>query len=150
MRVILLRDLPGTGRRGEAVTVPDGFARNYLIPKGLSVIATEAVISQLKQDRKKQALAEENQQARLKDLVGKLQGLRVTIPAKVNERGRLFGSVTAKTITEAVKKQGLIVQPEWLKIEKPLDTVGDFSVLAQLGPEFSSRLTVTIVDGHAA
>lgn len=147
--MILLHDLSGTGRRGEIVTVPDGFARNYLIPQGLGAVATEAALSQLKQNREKKLLAEDKQRVTLKDLASQLQDLHVTIPSKVNERGHLFGSVTAKTISAAVNKQGLTIRPQWLKIERPLDTVGDFPVIVQLAPDLSSRLTVTIVDSHA-
>lgn len=105
MKVILKQDVKGKGKKGELVNVSDGYARNYLLPRGLAVQADAAAMNELKNREQAAAYHEEQQQKKARDTAAKIDGKTLKVTAKGGQSGRLFGSVTTKEVAEELKKQ---------------------------------------------
>ncbi|MDL2288157.1 50S ribosomal protein L9 [Oscillospiraceae bacterium OttesenSCG-928-F05] len=147
MKVILRQDVRGQGKKGEMVTVSDGYARNFLLPRNLAVEATADALNKMKlQDRaKKEREAREKQE--MEALAVKLQSMVTKIPAKAGSGGRLFGSVTSKEISESLKAQhGVDVPKNKIVLDEPLKHFGTFEVRAKLGHEVTGTLVVTVTE----
>jgi large subunit ribosomal protein L9 len=148
MKVLLLDDVKGLGDAGQVKEVAEGYARNYLIPKKLAVVATPAA---LKEHEQRQA-AEKKRQAKIdeemRELGKKISGASVTIRSKVGEGGKLYGSVTTGDVAEAMEKQlGQVVDKRKIEIEEPIRHVGEYKVPVKLSKNVSSTVTV-IVEGE--
>ena len=145
MIVILLKDVKGAGKAGEVVKVSDGYARNMLIPKGL---AEEATGGNVKSLEKQKALAEERKAAeyeKAKALADKLAGVTVDIATKSGEGGKLFGSITAKDIADALKGQhGIDMDKKKFVMDSPIKNIGESEVLIKLFYDVSARLKVNV------
>ncbi|MCR4440612.1 MAG: 50S ribosomal protein L9 [Peptococcaceae bacterium] len=145
MKVILTGDVKGTGKKGDVINVTEGYARNFLLPRGLAVEATKHNLAEL--DRQKAALdkkrAEELEKAR--DLKKRLDQLVVTLPVKTGEAGRLFGSITAKDIGEALlEKHGLTVDKRKIELKTPIKALGSYPVAVRLHPEVTATIDVRV------
>jgi len=144
MKVILKEDIKGIGRMGDTVNVKTGHARNFLLPKGLAMEATE----------KNQAAVEKlKRQVSLKLIKGKedaeaaaerLAGVVLNIPAKAGEEGKLFGSVTTMDIEEALKAQGIEVDRKKILLEEPIKKLGEYEVPVKLHPEVTASVKVNV------
>lgn len=145
MKIILRDDIPSLGKTGEVVRVADGYARNYLIPKGLALEATPKNLKVWEEERKThlKRLAREKEEA-LKALEG-LEGLTLTFPRKAGEDGRLFGSVTSMDIEERLKERGFDVDKRKILLEEPIKTLGVFTVPVKLHQEATANLKVEVV-----
>lgn len=142
MRVILKKDVPGLGRRGDALDVRDGYARNYLIPRDLAVPATDGRVRE--EESRKEAL--KSREARIlesaRQEAERVGGKRVVVLAKAGQ-GRLFGSVTAQDIAEALARQyGVCVDKRKIMLEENLKELGVHEVQVQLHP--SVRVTIEV------
>lgn len=145
MKVILLKDVKGTGKKGQLLTVADGFARNALLPKGLAVEATPANMNILK--GKSEAIAHKKEVAfdTAKDLAERLKDVEVTIRAKAGAAGKLFGSVTAKDISEEIEKKYKIkLDKRWFDVKDGIKTIGTQTVGVWLHPEVKTSVKVTV------
>ena len=105
MKVILLEDVKGKGKKGELCTVSDGYARNYLLPKGLAIVADKSAMTELESKQSAAAYHKEQERLQATELAGKLNEAVVTFTAKAGENGKLFGSITAKDVAEQLKMQ---------------------------------------------
>ncbi len=148
MKVLLLDDVKGLGDAGQIKEVAEGYARNYLIPKKLAVVATPAT---LKEHEEKQ-VAEKKRQAKvdeeMRDLGKKISGTTITVRSKVGEGGKLYGSITTADIAEAMEKQlGQSVDKRKVEIEEPIRHVGEYKVPVKLSKNVTSTVTV-IVEGE--
>jgi len=146
MKVILLQDVPNLGKRGDSVEVSPGYARNYLLPKGLVVEATPAALKEwdARASREQEKASRELAQARA--LAEKLSQREIQVAAKAGEGGRLFGSVTSKDLSEAVSRQlGLQIDRRKIHLEENLKSLGTFTVTVRLHPEVMADLKVKIV-----
>jgi large subunit ribosomal protein L9 len=144
MKVILLSDLRHRGKRGETVEVKPGFARNYLLPQGLALVATAGNQKYFESQRKKidqNHAAERDAAARI---AGDLVGVKVTIRKRVSESQTLYGSVTAGEIADALKAKGFDIDRRRLDLEGGIKTVGDHAVRVELHPEVVAEVTVTV------
>ena len=148
MKVIFNVDVKGQGKKGELKEVSDGYARNFLLPRGLAAEATNDNINthNLKEKAKAAQLAREK--ALAEENAKKLSGVQVTIRAKAGKNGKLFGAVTSQEIADALKAQfdidiekNKIVQPE------PIKNFGSYTVKAKLGFEISGSINVLVVEG---
>lgn len=148
MKIVLWQAIRGTGRRGDIVNVPDGYARNFLIPRGLAQPATADVIKRIERQRERGERQKQEKRTKQQELAKTLNHVRVTVAASTTEAGHLFGSVTASDIVEALQKQGYDVPPQALDIERPLDAVGSYTIPVQLGNDVRASITVTIVASH--
>ncbi len=147
MKVILQQDVKGKGKRGQLVEVPDGYARNFLLPKKLAVPATAEHLNTMKmQDRAKAAqIAQEKAEAEA--VAEQLKGAVVKIPAKAGTGGRLFGAVTSKEISEALEAQfGIAIAKNKIVQEEPIKSFGSFELKCKLGHEISGTLYVIVTE----
>ena len=145
MIVILLKDLKGTGRAGDVVKVSDGYARNMLIPKGIAKEATEGNIRSLEKAKAVQAEKVAADKDAARQLADKINDHTVNIATKGGEGGRLFGSITSKDITEALKDQhGIDIDKKKMILESPIKHTGDFNVEIKLFSEVTAILKVKV------
>ncbi|MEG0829501.1 MAG: 50S ribosomal protein L9 [Anaerovoracaceae bacterium] len=145
MNVILLKDVKGSGKAGEVVKVNDGYARNMLIPRGMAKEATDGNVRSLE---KQKALMEEKkaeQHAAAEKKAELLNGLTVDIKAKGGEGGRLFGAITSKHISEALKEQhDVVVDKKKIKLDGPIKQAGQATVPVKLYFEVTANLKLNI------
>ncbi|MGE5509473.1 MAG: 50S ribosomal protein L9 [Chitinophagales bacterium] len=145
MKVILKQDVPTLGKRGATVEVSEGYARNFLMPRGLAVEASEGALKALAVEKKVAENKAAKEEAEARALGEKLKGLEVVIPAKMGEGGRLFGSVTAKDIADALAKQKIKLDKKKLELEEPLKHLGTYEVTVKLHPKVHVSLKVQVV-----
>jgi len=144
MKVILTKDVKGTGKKGDAVNVADGFARNFLFPKGLAIEANASNINELNQQKSSIAHKKQVELETAKDLAQRLKDVTVTIKAKSGANGKLFGSVTSKDIAEELKKQkGITLDKRWIETEA-IKSLGEHTVGIWLHPQVSTSIKVII------
>ncbi len=146
VRVILTQDVPNLGHAGDVKDVSPGYARNYLLPRKLAIEATPGNLKQWEQRR--QALQRQAAQARASAaaLAEKLAQTTVRVPVRVGEMGRLFGSVTAQDIANALAEQAALeIDRHAIALEEPLRTLGTHEVSVRLGAGITSKLTVEVV-----
>ncbi len=136
MEVILQEKIDKLGDVGDVVRVKDGYARNYLMPRGLVVEATPGNVRAVEDLKGQIASREKKATAHLRELAGKLSTLKLSAPVKVGEDDRLFGSVTAITISELLQEQGHEVDRKAIDLDEPIKTLGVHSVPVKLHPEF--------------
>lgn len=145
MKVILREDVPNLGVAGELIEVADGYGRNYLIPKGLAMKATATSMKalrhqeKLREDRLKKLRRGAEAQAE------KFSGVSLTIPVKVGEGDRLYGSVTTQDIEEALLKEGITIDRRRLLLEEPIKSLGLYKVPVKLHPEVTAEVQVWVV-----
>ncbi len=145
MKVILKEDIEGLGKGGEIVTVKDGYARNYLIPRGLAVKATTKNLNQL---RHEQEVIQRQIRKRLQhayDLANRISETSVTIARLVGESEKLFGSVSAKDIEEALREEGIVIDKHTIMLEEPIKALGVYHVPIKLHTDIHAELKVWVV-----
>jgi large subunit ribosomal protein L9 len=146
VRVVLRNDLPGTGNRGDSVDVAGGFARNFLFPRGYAFAATAGGEAQAVAMRRSRDLQEARDRDSAVAIAQALVGQTVTLSVRAGKKGRLFGSVTAHDIAEAVSQQkGVGVERRQVALREPIKTVGTFPVQFQLFPEVEVEVVVEVV-----
>lgn len=145
MKVILKEDVKTLGKKGKVCEVSDGYARNFLLPRGLAVEATEGNVQDLAHKQKIEDQRRQKEKQNALDLAQKLEGLTVTIKVKVGDKGRLFGSVTNKEIAEALEKgYNIKLDKRKIEIKDPIKTVGEHSAVFKIHPEVNGNLKVMI------
>ena len=148
MKVILQKDVKGTGKAGDIVNVNDGYARNYLLPRKLATEATADNINALKLKEKAKAAQMAKEKAQAEENAKKLSGVQVIIRAKAGSGGKLFGAVTSQEISNALKEQfGIEIEKNKIVQAEPIKTFGSFTVKAKLGYEISGNVNVLVVEG---
>ncbi|MEE1196852.1 MAG: 50S ribosomal protein L9 [Lachnospiraceae bacterium] len=145
MKVILLADVKSLGKKGDIVNVSDGYARNMILPKKLGVEATSKNLNDLKlQNQHEEKVAKENLAA-AQAFAKELETITVTVTIKTGEGGRVFGSVSAKEIAEAAKKQlNLDIDKKKLQLESPIKSLGYTNVPIRLHPKVTGTLKVHV------
>ena len=147
MKVILQQDVRGQGKKGQLVDVSDGYARNFLLPKKLAVIATAENLNTMKQQEKARKAQQAAEKAEAEALSKKLESLTVKVAAKAGEGGRLFGAVTAKEISESLAQQhGLNIAKTKLVLDEPIKACGGYKIKAKLGYEIVGTVNVMVVE----
>lgn len=145
MKVILLQDVKSLGKKGEIVTVNDGYARNYILPKKIGVEANGKNLNDLKLQKGNEAkVAKEHLEAAQK-LAGELKAGQVELAIKVGEGGKTFGSVSSKEIAQAVKEQmGLEIDKKKIQLKEAIKSLGTHNVPVKLHPEVTAELKVIV------
>ena len=147
-KLILLQDVDDLGLAGEEVHVAPGYARNYLIPRGLASEATADAINAFKLKEKAKAAQAAREKAEAEANAKKLEGVQVIIRAKAGSAGKLFGAVTSEAISKALKEQfDIDIEKNKIVQSDPIKTFGSFSVKAKLGYEVSGTINVLVVEG---
>ena len=145
MEIILRQDFEQLGKTGDVVKVKPGYARNYLIPKGIAYLATEANKRRLENDLKQQTWRQAKDKKMAEDLAKKLESVSCTITVQVGEEDKLFGSVTSQNIAEALKAQGYEVDKRKIQLEEPIKSLGIYSVPVKLHSEVDATVKVWVV-----
>lgn len=145
MQVLLVKDVEQLGKAGDVRQVSDGYARNYLIPRGLAVLATPGAIRQAERQRQAAAQRQAKTLSKAQALARLLDGLTVTFKARAGESDRLYGSITNAHIAEALsEKVGQEVDRRKIDLEEPLKQLGTHAVTVRLAPEAEAKITVVI------
>jgi len=144
MKVILKADVKDLGRMGEVVSVKDGFARNYLMPKGLAVDASTKNVRQFEHDKKQIIEMAKKIRAGAEGLAEKIAATGITIKAKAGEEDKLFGSVTAMDIAEALKEQGIEVDKKKIVLDEPIKRLGEYKVSVKLHSDVAADIAVRV------
>jgi large subunit ribosomal protein L9 len=145
MQVILREHVDNLGRRGEIVRVADGYARNYLLPRKLALLATEGNKKQIERERGKFVAKEAEEQKVAEALAERLGALEIAIAKKVGETEALYGSVTTADIAEALAAQGFQIDRRKLHLSEPIKRLGDFDIPVRLHPDVTAHLKVRVV-----
>ncbi len=147
MKVILQQDVRDHGKKGQLVDVSDGYARNYLFPRKLAVPATADAMNTMKLQEKARLRKIEEEKARAAENAKKLESVVVKISAKAGENGKLFGSVTNKDISDALKEQfGIEVEKSRIVVSDPIKSYGPFEVKCKFGYEISGVIHLLITE----
>lgn len=145
MKVILTADLPNVGKEGQAVDVANGYGRNYLIPKGLAILATPGNERSLAQQQRARVAREAKTRAEAEVLAAQLQNLSLRIARKTGEGDRLYGSVTSMDITALLKQMGVFLDRRKIILDSPLKSLGAHKVPIRLHPEVIAEVEVAVV-----
>ena len=146
MKIILTQEVAGVGSAGDVAEVKDGYARNYLIPKGLGATVTPESLRKLESLKKKIRQEEMERMGMLRELAARLNSLSLTIQAKVSDEGHLFGSVSAAMIHEALISEGIELDSKAIRLEEHIKEVGVYTVPVHLHPEIQAKLRVWVVE----
>lgn len=146
MKVILTKDVKGTGKKNEVINVAEGFARNFLLPKGLALEATEGNLRDLAHKKENQDKRKEEELQQARELGKKLKGLSLTLPVKTGEGGRLFGSISNRDIGDVLEKaKGIIIDKRKIELEGPIKNLGNYPVNIKLHPQVTATIQVQVI-----
>lgn len=146
VEVLLMDAVPGLGIEGDVVRVADGYARNYLFPKGMAAEVTEGKKRQIEKKRIERLELMRKEKASAEELAKKFESISCTIAVKTSEGGKMFGSVSAAQIIDKLAEQNLTLERSQIKLDAPLHELGVFDVTVVLHPEVNSVLKVWIVE----
>ena len=144
MKVILLQDVKGKGKKGQMIEVSDGYARNFMLPKKLAIEATPDAINTMKMNDKATQEHIAREKAEALETSKKLRAMTLTVKAKGGGAGRLFGAVTNAEIASALEKQGVKLDKRKIVMNENIKSVGTYTVTCKLGYEINAPLTVKI------
>ena len=148
MKVILLQDIRGKGKKGQMIEASDGYARNYLLPRKMAVEATADNVNTMKMNDKAKAEQMAREKAQAQEFAEKLKDITVELKAKSGNGGRLFGSITSQEVADALKQQsGIAIDKKKIVQDEPIKSFGDFSLKAKLGYEIVATISVHVSEG---
>ncbi|REK53490.1 MAG: 50S ribosomal protein L9 [Thermobacillus sp.] len=146
MKVIFLQDVKGQGKKGEVKDVSEGYARNFLIPRGLAKEASQGNLKTLEVQKQSEARRKQQEKEEAESLGKKLDAMTVVIRAKAGEGGRLFGAITSKQVSEALAKEGIEVDKRKIELDEPIRTLGVTKVPIKLHPQVRATLSVQVTE----
>jgi large subunit ribosomal protein L9 len=145
MRIVLREDVEKLGRRGEILEVAAGFARNFLLPKGKALPATEGNLKVVERERRRYVVHQAREKEEAASLARRVAGISCTIVRKVGESEQLYGSVTASDIAEYLEKEGIVLDKRRILLEEPIRALGIYTVPVKLHPEVTGEIRVWVV-----
>ncbi len=145
MKIILLKDVKGTGKQGEVIEVSDGYARNFLIKKGLAEEATAVKLNSLNIKNKSLEFHKNEEIKALKQQAENLKGKKVTLKIKCGENGKIFGSITTKEIADAVNELGFSVDKKKVLLKEPIKNLGTYAVEIKFLTDVSAKITIEVI-----
>jgi len=145
IEVILREEIKTLGKAGEIVRVKPGYARNYLLPHGLAYEATEGNKKRIAAETKARGVRSVAEKTEAERAAAKLSAVSLTIPGKAGEEGKLFGSVTAQDVADALGRQGHAVDRRRIELEHPIKSVGEHLVTVRLHPDVHAEVRVSVV-----
>jgi len=141
----LKQDIKGVGKKGDVINASDGYARNYLLPRGLAIEANEGNLSMLKEKKDAEKFRKDNELKDARELAKKLSGLKVDLSVKAGENGKLFGSITSKDIAEAIKEQkGIDIDKRKIALNEAIKVTGVYDIEVKVYPGVTAKLKVEI------
>jgi len=146
MKVILLQDIENLGKKYEVKEVKPGYARNFLIPKGLVKPATKEVLEWLEKQKEIEAQKAEQELKRIQEVASLIDGQEVIIPVKVGEEKQLFESITTQKISENLKKAGFDIKKSQIDLAEPIEELGEFPIKIKLEHNLEAEIRVIIVE----
>ena len=144
MKIILLQDVKGKGKKGQMIEVSDGYARNFMLPKKMAIEATADAVNTMKMNDKATAERIAKEKAAALELSNKLRTMTLVVTAKGGGQGRLFGAVTNAEIAAALEKQGIKLDKRKIVLNENIKNVGTYTATCKLGYEINAPLTVKI------
>jgi large subunit ribosomal protein L9 len=145
MKIVLREDVETLGRKGDLLDVADGYARNYLVPRGLAIKATKGVVIQAEAMRRNREAREARDRTAAQELAGRLSAVPLTVGARAGEGGKLFGSVTSADIVAALLDRGIEIDRRSVVLDDPIRELGEVEVTVRLHPEVVVPLVVAVV-----
>ncbi len=145
VKLILLEDIEELGYAGDAVSVAAGYARNYLLPKGLAAKASPAALRQVESRREKIEAQRKDELGKAQEISARLAELEISIPMQAGDDNQLFGSVTAHMICDELAKQNFSIELRRVELEKPIKELGAFNVTVKLHKEVAASVKVWVV-----
>lgn len=145
MKVILTEEIRGLGTRGDVVTVKDGYARNYLIPKNLAQEASKGNLNAIEHQRRKWAMLAQQEKDAAQKAADRVKGVKITVEKRVGEHGHLFGSVTANEIADALAEKGIEVDKRRIELAQPIKNIGLHDVEVRLHRDVTASIQVEVV-----
>jgi large subunit ribosomal protein L9 len=145
MKIILRKDIDKLGKVGDVVTVKDGYARNFLIPRSYAFIAKEGAMKRIEIERKQHSNITERAKTAAQELAAKIADAQVTISMKVGEGSKLYGSVTTQLISSKLIEMGYEIDRHVIILDEPIKTLGIFDVKVKLHPEIISNVKVWVI-----
>ena len=147
MKVILQQDVKGQGKKGQMIEVAEGYARNFLLPRKLAVLATADAMNTMRLQEKAKKAEEARQKAEAEAVAEKLKGIQVKVTARAGANGKLFGAVTSKEISDALLAQhGIELAKQKIVMDEPIKAYGSYQLNAKLGYEVSGTIYVMVVE----
>ncbi|MBL7155452.1 MAG: 50S ribosomal protein L9 [Candidatus Portnoybacteria bacterium] len=146
MKVILLEDVPNLGKKNEIKKVADGYARNFLIPNKLAVLATKSALVKLEEQKKIETEKAEEELKIYQELASQIDGLELEIPAKVAEEDKLFGAITTSQIAEKLKEKNFEIKKEQIKLEEPIKEIGEYEAIVEFPHNLETKIKVIVVE----
>jgi large subunit ribosomal protein L9 len=145
VKVILKRDVKGLGREGDLKEVKDGYARNHLLPTGAAAVADRGALANWERHRDQREERDRSERARAEATAEKLSELRLEIPVKAGERGRLFGAVTSHQIADAIAQAGVELDRHALHLREPIKALGDYRIDVRVMQGVEATVQVSVV-----
>ncbi len=149
MKIILKENIPGLGYKDDVVEVKDGYGRNYLIPQGKCIIASDAALKQLKEDLKQRAHKIAKAKADAEEAAKALEGLKLTISAKTGANGVVYGSVGAPQIAEALAKLGHEIDKKIISVKQPVKLIGEYVATVKFHKEVETEVAFVVISEDA-
>lgn len=145
MKVVLLQDVKAQGKKGQIIDVSEGYARNFLFPKKLAIVADAKAINDVKNKESSEKHKKEVEKAEASALAGKLSQVKVTLKAEAGDGGRFYGAITAKDIQEELKKQsGIEIDKRKIVLDSPIKAFGTYILDVKVYTEITAKLTVVV------
>jgi len=144
MKVILIRDVEKLGKNGEIKNVADGYARNFLFPKKMAMLAGEKAIAEIKKQKEREGKHREENIRKYKELAESLQKIEIIMSLEVGKEGHAFGSVSKDDIFAELKKRKLPIEKEWIELEKPLKSGGGWDIKIKLPHGIEATIKVIV------
>ncbi len=145
MKIILRQKFEQLGQVGDVVEVKDGYARNFLIPKNIAYPATEGYLRTLEEEKKQLAQRQQKELKAAQKLAGELEKVSITIPMKVGEDDKLFGSITSQMIVEALREKGYTTDKRQVELDESIRALGIYTVNIKLHPQVTGKVKVWVV-----
>lgn len=145
MKLLLRQDYETLGVAGDVINVKPGFARNFLIPKGFAMLATDKNLKRYENDQKQMHMHEEKEKRQSEELAKTLENVSCTITVQVGEEDKMFGSVTSQNIAEALESQGYSIDKRKIVLEEPIKSLGIYSIPIKLYKDVEAKVKVWVV-----
>ena len=145
MKVILKRDVKGLGHEGDLKDVKDGYSRNFLLPTGAAVVADKGAVANWERHKDQREERDRSVRAQADAAAEKLRTLRLEVPVKAGERGRLFGAVTGHQISDLIQREGIELDRHALHLREPIKALGDYKIDVRIMPGVETTVSVSVV-----